>query len=608
MPRRPAHPGALLAALIALAPAAVNAQHTPALAAAAGARLPEEPRRDDARGDDAGDPLRRADALWKAGDHPAARQAYAEAVRADSSQSRAVFRLAMLLAWDGRTNDAIPLYRLYRRLEPRDTEGAIAHARALAWGGRFGESVAVDDSVLAADATYRDAALDAAQTLAWAGRFGPSAARYRAWLAAHPDDADAELALARTLSWAGRLRDAERIYDRRAAAGSAEAAKGKARVAAWRGDLSRSLALWESLARTRERDPEVWTGIGQVQRWMGRPRAADAALRRALAAQPGYRDAVQQRRWVRPELAAGLAPSVVYGTDSDRNTSTFASVQAALPPWGDARVTVQASARDARFGAVEARARAARAVVAWAPRPGVLVRAEGGAASAAARRDGAATAARVRPRAGASVGLALPLGAGLSLGASRAPFDETAPLIERGLVATAADAGLDVPLGGRLSASVSAGRTALSGGSVPNVRTGGGAGVRWRVARPLSLGLARRAFGYARSPRDGYFAPRRFALTEASARGGVGGELGWRLDAELGVGRQVLHFGEARAARAVERGSLALAWRPAPGAEFALSVGGANVASPAASGTAGSEYHAWTTGLRARVPVGAPRR
>ncbi len=583
--------GAVVAALIAAAPSVAPAQAARPDAPPVGEAAP--PR----------SALQRADSCWAAGDHPAARAAYADAVRADSTQSRAVFRLATLLAWSGRPGEALPLFRRYRRLEPRDAEGALAEARAHAWGGRHAEAVALDDSVAAADPANRAAALDAAQALAWAGRAPAAVARYRAWLAAHPDDRDAELALARTLAWGGRLAEAARVYDRLADAGSVEAAKGRARVAAWRGDLARSRSLWEALGRAHALDPEVWVGLAQAQRGLGRPREADAALRQALRLEPGHRDAVEQRRWVRSELATTLAPAVVYGTDSDRNTSLLTTVQAALPPWAGARVSVHASTREARFGAVDARARAARGVLAWVPRPGLAVRAEAGATGAVARRAGAATARRVRPVVAAGLAAPLPGGAAVEVGLSRAPFDDTAPLIERGIVATAADVALEVPLGGILSASLSGGRTALAGGSVPNVRTGGAASLRWRVGRRVSLAAGQRGFGYARSPGDGYFAPRRLTLAEVSARAAAGGERGWHAEAELGVGRQVVRTAGARSARAAERGTLTLGWRPAPGVDVGLTAGAANVASPTAAGTGGSAYQAWSTGLRVRLPL-----
>src|ERR671917_321943 len=47
------------------------------------------------------------DAAWAAREHDAARAAYAEVVRRDSSYSRAVFRLGMLLAWKNSLDDAL---------------------------------------------------------------------------------------------------------------------------------------------------------------------------------------------------------------------------------------------------------------------------------------------------------------------------------------------------------------------------------------------------------------------------------------------------------------------------------------------------------------------
>ncbi|MBC7671196.1 MAG: hypothetical protein H7247_02140, partial [Polaromonas sp.] len=114
--------------------------------------------------------LARAESAWRAASYPLATRLYTVAVERDSSSSRAVFRLATLHAWDDDRDTAERLFRRYITLEPQDTEGRLALARALAWAATYSGARAPYDSVIAADRTYRDAVVGRAQTLSWQGR------------------------------------------------------------------------------------------------------------------------------------------------------------------------------------------------------------------------------------------------------------------------------------------------------------------------------------------------------------------------------------------------------------------------------------------------------
>src|SRR5918999_2146122 len=148
------------------------------------------------------------DTAWTARQQGAARAAYAEVVRRDSSYSRAFYRLATLLAWKNSLDEALALYRLYSRLEPRDADGPLAVARTLAWASRYGEALATYDSLLTRDRGMQGAALGRAQTLAWSGKLREASAGYEEWLREHPSDADAWSGLAAALHWGGRTRAA----------------------------------------------------------------------------------------------------------------------------------------------------------------------------------------------------------------------------------------------------------------------------------------------------------------------------------------------------------------------------------------------------------------
>ena len=258
----------------------------------------------------------------------------------------------MLNTWDGALKQAIPLFALYVRLEPRDEEGRIALAKAYAWSGNTASAVAIYDSILSRDHTYRDAALGAARALIWAGQFGPALARYDKWLAENPRDVEAGLARARSLAWSGRLKESERAYAALGTGGeNLESQKGIALVAAWRGDLSRSERLWRALTVKAPKDPEIWVGLAQVLRWTGRNEDARAALQRALLADPAHTDAREQMRWVRAELGPMTAPSGLAFWDSDGNKSTLVSFAASFRPLARTRLTGTGTYRDAQLNA-----------------------------------------------------------------------------------------------------------------------------------------------------------------------------------------------------------------------------------------------------------------
>jgi hypothetical protein len=102
---------------------------------------------------------------------------------------------------------------------------------------------------------------------------------------------------------------------------------------------------------------------------------------------------------------------------------------------------------------------------------------------------------------------------GLGVGYSRAPFDEIASLIERGLDLEALEGGADLrPLLG-LTVTGGLGALWLSDG---NRRTGANAGLTQKISRYFFLGAEGRRLTYRR--RDpGYFSPDRFSVLEGIA-------------------------------------------------------------------------------------------
>ena len=101
--------------------------------------------------------MREADSLFKAGRYDSALVRYEAVMRRDSTQSRAVFQVAVLRSWNNDLTTAAKLHWRYVLLEPRDREGRVAYARVLSWSGRFAAAIANYDTVLTREPDYRDA-------------------------------------------------------------------------------------------------------------------------------------------------------------------------------------------------------------------------------------------------------------------------------------------------------------------------------------------------------------------------------------------------------------------------------------------------------------------
>ena len=544
-----------------------------------------------------------ADLAWRDARFSEARVGYEAALAIDSAgSSRAVYRLAVLLSWDGALTRAIRLFQRYVRLEPRDEEGHVALARAYAWNGQTAAAVAAYDSILARDRTYRDAALGAALALAWAGQFSSAVGRYDQWIAANPKDVEAELARARALAWWGKLGDSERAYAAIAQRGEQlDGYKGVALVAAWRGDLGRSESLWRMVTERAPKDAEGWVGLAQVFRWSGRPDDAREALQRALAADPKNQDAAHQLRWVRADLAPAFEPGVTVNWDSDENRSVLSTAVASVRPFRGGRFAIAAAHRDADFKPSSATSTSGRATMRLQVGRALSVAADGGVTRTTSLVGGV-SGGRTVPVGGLTG--TVRVGPRFTFGASarKNVFDETVRLIEREVDVRSIGAEGEVRLAGRMTLGGGAERASLRGGAAPNERRSGFAALRWRARRTLTWSLVGRAFGYDRNATDGYFSPSRFQLGETVLRWAPGRDLGWGGSVEGGFGAQRVSFaGGVPATKGTQRIAVGVVYRPGPGSEIGADYGFSNVSSTGVGPVGGSIYHSQSLNIRLRL-------
>jgi tetratricopeptide (TPR) repeat protein len=550
--------------------------------------------------------LREGDSAYAAGARALAVAAYGQAIARDSSaSSRAVYRLAVLLAEDGAFAGAIALHRLYARMEPNDVEGALGQARTYGWAGRTDDALAIYREVLTREPDYRAAALGAGQVLAWAGRYAESVATYRDWIRRRPEDRDAGLAMARTLAWWGgaHLRDAERLYDSlRTSDGDMEARKGLALVAAWQGDLVRSERIWRELTDEAPNDAEVWTGLAQVLRWRGQPFNARDALNRALAIEPTHRDARSQRRWLDAELSPLLHLRAVSTGDSDDNKAQTYFADVSLVPLRDLSVRLEAVHVNAQFAAERRTSQTARGNIMlrlpwgegdWRGRIELGVN----------RRPNETADAPTHTRTVGQVAVSGQMSTRLSgeLRAGRGVLDETVSLIAGGIHTTTVEADVATQLGDRLNVSGAVSSGAISSDSARNARVAASIGARWSLSHGRSFGLVLRTFRHEREAREGYFSPRRYEHLELNARARRGRDLGWVLAGDAGFGLQRIDYRGSRTTQPTQRlsGSISFVW--APGLEWSFSGALANVATAVTSSASGYRYGSLSLG--GRVPL-----
>jgi len=545
--------------------------------------------------------LARADSAWQAGAYPLATNLYEAIVARDSSPPIAVFRLATLRSWDNRFDESITLFRRNVALEPHFTEARLALARVIAWSGRYSSAIAIYDSVITREPTNREAVLGRAQTLAWAGRFSEALATYKQWTTAHPTDRAAAIDYARALSWNGQLDDAESLYTQLAKTGNANARKGLARVIGWRGDLQRSERTWRQVLVTDPADAEALTGLAQVLSWQGRQGDAETALQLALRANPAYGDARALLRWVQADLRPSVTVSGVGTNDSDDNRATSLLLDYVVrAPW-NGTVGARYMERWANFAAIDSRADAVNLFGRWQPAASSWqLRADAGVTRHSSTF--VPTPGRQRTIANGALRATGNLARSLTIGllASRAPFDETALLIANGVVSSEIAGEAEIALPARFSLSGAASHAKLTGGARENSRNAFSSTLRWTHNRRWSLAVGARQFGYDTTSSDGYFAPKKYTLAEASGRGRLGGDLGWNVEGDVGLGQQSIDFfGSSAGSRLAERVALTAGYRFDPAHEFSASWGYANVAAPGQTGV--SEYKAYTFSLRARV-------
>ena len=94
---------------------------------------------------------------------------YEGILAADSTDGRALHRLALAYAWRDDYSRALGLFDRLLTLEPGNIEAAVHRARVLAWRGDLRAALQVVEGILAEHPDYLPALEAKAQFLSWAG-------------------------------------------------------------------------------------------------------------------------------------------------------------------------------------------------------------------------------------------------------------------------------------------------------------------------------------------------------------------------------------------------------------------------------------------------------
>jgi len=481
----------------------------------------------------------------------------------------------------------------------------VALGQTLAWAGHYTASVMAFDSAATFDRNSIEALSGAAHSLALAGNHDAALRRYAALLPRAPDNIDLRASYATALGWAGRYEESAAFFTelaRGSGSPSRIGSRGLASLAAWRGELAQATERWTELIQSDPDDVESWNGLSRSLRWAGDSRGAAVAAQRARALAPCDRDASDALALARADMEMATEPAGLSVWDSDGNRSRFFSISARMSaPWRGS-ATVIASQRDADFLASRGTSRTIRSVMLWRPVPGgkLKIRGEGGASLLDGRRSPSDTQpVRLRPL--AALGAVWHgSNATIGLAAAHRPFDETALLIVNGLTTTAVDATAEFRLTRHSTLSVDGGLTRYDGGT-PNTRRALASSLRANVTSWLVFGVAARHHANSGTPRDGYFAPRRYGLAEALVSLGRRKDSGVSTTLEGALGTQRIDASAgSHTTQGTQRLAALLTWKPSPRVELVAAVDGGRMASPFTQSIGRYEY--LSTGVRLRMP------
>jgi tetratricopeptide (TPR) repeat protein len=364
---------------------------------------------------------------------------------------------------------------------------------------------------------------------AWvAGDFHRARINYERMLTEDSASVRANYRLGILASWDGRL-DSALVLIRRARLVEPldpDLRVAEARILSWAGRSDRAVALYDSVLMEHPRHLDGLTGLGQVYLWQGKYSVAKTYSARALGVEADNRSAIELDRAIaratrpQPELTLG------WSNDSDDNTSWWQTLSGSYLLRDGLRAFGSLGALEASDPFRNAHRLSAEAGLTYGLGNLFATAALGGRRLSPDTAAGR-TAGTARISAGYRLGRA-----GVGIGYSHYPFDETALLIERTLDVDAFELSGDATIGPGLNLGAGASFSSLSD---DNARNAGILALTQTIRRDFFVGAMARALGYD-FPGLGYFSPDWFAVYEVRA-GYTRSSMPWsgRVSGGLGV-------------------------------------------------------------------------
>lgn len=511
-----------------------------------------------------------ADDAWNRGDHETARALYADRVAADSSDVRALHRLALLFAWNRDFEPSLNLFDRLVAVAPGNLDARIDRARVLSWANRFDDSIDAYTEALQQQPKDRRARIGLAQVLAWSAQLDSAAAVYEGVLADDPSDL--------------------------------EALQGHARVTAWSGDLTSAEARWRQALEVGGEDGSTLIGLSQTLRWQGRPSEAREALDRVPIERRSEPDYVEEARWVGVALAPTVAPSVTYEWDSDGNEMMTIALRAGYPVLPRLRVELSTYLRTTWDNPPPGDPLYEETLTSWGFTLGgrYVIGTGWTVAAGAGLSSSNLSDSWSEPLIHASVSSPGRYRYGGTLSFNRMAFDPTRDLVATGVTLTETALGLRARISDRWAVDGGAAYGIFDGTEANGRFLGHATGSYSIVPSWAAVGRVR-SFGFEKSRgapfNDAYFNPAFYFLGEVFPRWQpLRGP--WHLTAEVGLGVEHIDMGIVDQPSSTRWGTFRLAVRAsydlAPGRQIGLSGMYTDNAGPFAGETAGYQYFATT--------------
>ncbi len=466
------------------------------------------------------DIVKDADAAFAREDFKRAKTLYAVAAEMKPDHVRAVHRLALLQSWDGELQASADNYRRALALAPDDFDIRLGLARVLSWKHDFGESIRL----------------------------------YRQLREAHPDEARVLLGLGNTLSWSRRYADAESVFrdmeERRIEPIQAHA--GRARLRGWQGNLDEAEHFWRDVLRADPGNLDARIGMAYVHHWQGLDRVAREQAENIVIDHPESKDAQDLKETIRNGLRPHADADTFRYSDTDSNRVDGATASCTFMAEPQTSIRIAYSTYDAEFRDIDTRAQVLTSVLTSRLLRPLTFNTRLGAV----REESFGGGARVVGTLGGY--LRWQVGPRFAVGTNggRDVFLDTAPLIDRGIRTTDANARVDFRFRPAWLLSGSAGAASFSDG---NARRTAGAALEWRLpaTRPRVAGIFDARYRAFNADKDnGYFDPLRYdseLLTLAVWDDYRDGRLYWRLEGTYG--RQAFTLGAVKRDDTVSGGS-----------------------------------------------------